>query len=63
MEALHGLKDRKIQAPSAKEGKSDIGGEGVDRHAGQSLLSKNAVNGTGSTDFIDLTGPFLIDCF
>jgi len=63
MEALHGLKDRKIQAPSGKEGKRDIGVEGVDRHAGQSLLSKNAVNGTGSTDFIDLTGTLLNDCF
>jgi hypothetical protein len=63
MEALHGLKDRKTQAPAAKEGKRDIGGEGVARHAGQSLLSKNAVNGTGSADFIDLTGTIVIDCF
>jgi len=56
MEALHGLKDRKTQAPSAKEIKRDNNGEGVDRRGGQSLLSKNAVNGAGSADFIDLTG-------
>jgi hypothetical protein len=56
MEALHGLKDRKTQAPSAKEGKRDNSGNGGDRHAGQSLLSKNAMNGVGSTEFIDLTG-------
>ena len=56
MEALHGLKDRKAPAPSAKEIKRDNNAEGVDRRAGQSLLSKNAVNGAGSADFIDLTG-------
>lgn len=56
MEALHGLKDRNTQAPSAKEVKHDSMAEGVDRRGGQSLLSKNTVNGVGSADFIDLTG-------
>jgi hypothetical protein len=56
MESLHSLQDRKTKAPAAKDVKHDSTGEVVDRRSGQSLLSKNVVNGVGSTHVIDLTG-------
>jgi hypothetical protein len=56
MESLHSLQDRKTKAPTAKDPKRDSNGEFTDRHSGQSLLSKNVVNGAGSTPVIDLTG-------
>ena len=57
MENLHGLKDRKTKAPTPTEFKrSDIADSSQDRHAGNSLLSKNVVNGFESPHIIDLTG-------
>jgi hypothetical protein len=55
MEALHGLKDRKAKAPTPKEIKRDVI-ESQDRQAGNSLLSKNVINGAGTPNVIDLTG-------
>ena len=59
MEALHGLKDRKAKAPTPKEFKRDVV-ESQDRQAGNNFLSKNAVNGAGTPNVIDLTGISLL---
>jgi hypothetical protein len=57
MENLHGLKDRKIKTPTPREFKrSDTTDSSQDRHAGNSLLSKNVVNDVESSHIIDLTG-------
>src|SRR5438046_1464146 len=54
MENLHGLKDRKARAPTPKEFKrSDTSDSSQDRHAGNSLLSKNLGNGVESPHVID----------
>jgi hypothetical protein len=54
MENLHGLKDRKTNAPTTKEfKKGDIADSQV-RHSGNGLLP---VHGAGSANPIDLTGP------
>jgi len=56
MESLHGLKDRKVKAPKAKDGHRETAGEGQqDRRPGQSLLSKHTANGSSTPDVIDLT--------
>ena len=56
MESLHGLKDRKVKAPKAKDGHRETAGEGQqDRRPGQSLLSKHTANGSSNPDVIDLT--------
>lgn len=59
MENLHGLKDRKIKSPDTSQElkRGDIV-ESQDRHSGNSILSKNVVNGSGSGHVIDLTGLF-----
>ena len=57
LENLHGLKDRKTKVPIPKEFKrSDTADTSQDRHAGNSLLSKNLGNGIESHHIIDLTG-------
>jgi hypothetical protein len=56
MESLHGLKDRKVRAPKAKDGVREAAAEASqDRRQGQSLLSKHASNGSSAPDIIDLT--------
>ena len=55
MEALHGLKDRKAKTPTPKEIKRDTM-ESQDRQAGNTFLARNAVNGAGTPNVIDLTG-------
>ena len=57
MENLHGLKDRKTKAPTPREFKrGDTADSSQDRHAGNGLLSKSAVNRVESPHVIDLTG-------
>jgi hypothetical protein len=55
IEALHGVKDRKVKAQTPKDLKRDAS-ESRDRHYGSSLLSQNAVSDEASSHFIDLTG-------
>jgi hypothetical protein len=57
MESLHGLKDRKVRAPKAKDGVREAAAEALqhDRRQGQSLLAKHTSNGSSTPDIIDLT--------
>jgi hypothetical protein len=57
MESLHGLKDRKVRAPKAKDGVREAAAEAPqhDRRQGQSLMSKHTSNGSSTLDIIDLT--------
>jgi hypothetical protein len=55
MENLHGLKDRRLKAPTPNQEKRNLG-ESADRNSGNSLLSKDVVNSSASANVIDLTG-------
>jgi len=58
IEALHGIKDRKTKALPISENRRDSNPleAGDQRRSGTSLLSKNIIASSPSTEFIDLTG-------
>lgn len=55
IEAVHGVKDRKVKAQTAKDLKRDAR-ESQDRHNGSGILTQNTVDDGASSHVIDLTG-------